>query len=296
MSESPDFARYLPSSPMTQAWGVAVTGGGIQVVAPGETYPPAGHPSDHVFRWESGRVLGSLQLVLVRTGRGSFESRRTGVQTVRPGDVLILPPHAWHRYSPEPTTGWEEWWIELEGPVVTQLEETGVLGRDARMVRPSRAADLEVVWRQIHRRLASEQASSHDPERGALGLQALTLVMERDAFETADEQRVGWVGQAEHELAADLRNPPGAEELARRLGVSYTHFRREFKRATGMAPHRYLSRLRLTQARRMLGSGRVTLDHVADRLGYSSAFHLSAAFKREFGMSPRDWRTRATNA
>lgn len=287
-----DFSRYLPSSPLTEAWGVAVTGGGKQQVAPGENYPPAGHPSDHAFRWSDGRVLGTLQMVLIESGEGEFESRVTPLRAVGPGDVLLLPPRSWHRYRPLRSTGWTEVWIELEGPVVEQLERAGTLGREARVVRPRHWKALHGTWREIQARLSGDEVSTHDPERGALGLRALALVTEQLARSEATDPASAWVRTAEQRLAADLREPPAVERLARELGVSYTHFRREFRRITGLAPHRYLARLRLMQARRMLGASSLTLESMAERLGYSSAFHLSAAFKREFGESPRAWRQR----
>jgi transcriptional regulator GlxA family with amidase domain len=40
----------------------------------------------------------------------------------------------------------------------------------------------------------------------------------------------------------------------------------------------------------LLVSTDVTLDDVATRLGFSSAFHFSTAFKREFGIAPQHWR------
>jgi len=49
--------------------------------------------------------------------------------------------------------------------------------------------------------------------------------------------------------------------------------------------------LRLTQARRLLVSSDATLDDLAARLGYSSGFHLSTAFKAAYGISPNRWRT-----
>lgn len=284
------FARYLPPSPMTQAWGVAVTGGGRQVVKVGEEYPPAGHPSDHGFTWQEGRVLGAMQLVWIRSGRGRFESREASLCAVGPGDVFVLPPRRWHRYAPDRATGWEEWWIELEGPVVERLAATGLLESGARVVRSPRLGEFERVLRDVHSRLAGAQASSHDAERGALGLQALAMVLDGMNRGDGHPERAAWVQRAEQRMAADLRHPPRAETLARELGVSYSHFRREFRRVTGMPPHHYLSRLRLDRARRLLGSSAVGLDELADRLGYSSAFHLSAAFKQAFGVSPKMWR------
>jgi AraC-like DNA-binding protein len=45
-----------------------------------------------------------------------------------------------------------------------------------------------------------------------------------------------------------------------------------------------------TQAARYLRTTPATLEALADQLGYSSPFHLSKAFKTEFGLSPRDYR------
>ena len=293
ITESKSFARYLPSSPMTRAWGVAVTGGGTQRVAAGEVYPPSGHPADHGFTWAEGRVLGALQIVFIRSGRGRFESRDAGMREVGLGDVFVLPSQSWHRYAPDPETGWEELWIELEGPVVERLSEVGPLEPEARVVSCRRPVELEGVLREVLAKLSGAQASSHDAERGALGLQALAIALGEKSSGGAHPARAAWVQRAEQRMAADLRNAPRAEVLARELGVSYSHFRREFRRLTGMAPHRYLARLRLDRARRLLGASGLGLDELADRLGYSSAFHLSAAFKQEFGVSPQKWRTQA---
>jgi AraC-like DNA-binding protein len=293
ITNNPDFARYLPSSPLTQIWGVAVTGGGTQAVGPGEMYPPEGHPADHGFTWEEGRVLGAMQLVLILRGEGRFESRACALRSVRSGDVFMLPPRSWHRYRPDRATGWEELWIELEGPVVDRLISHGVLASTARVVASHRPAGFERVLREIHTKLSGTKASSNDAERGALGLQALAMLVGETSSGGAHADRASWVQVAEQRMAADLRDAPRAETLARELGVSYSHFRREFRRVTGMAPHRYLARLRLNRARRMLGSSSVGLDQLADRLGYSSAFHLSAAFKQEFGVAPKTWRALA---
>lgn len=275
---------------MTRAWGIAVTGGGVQVVQGGETYPPPGHPDDHGFTWREGRVLGAMQLVFIRAGRGRFESQETPLREVEAGDVFILPPQSWHRYAPDETTGWEELWVEVEGPVVERLHEAAILNSGSRVVRSERAVDLERVLREVHRSLTGDGVSSRNAERGALGLQALAMVLDGGTEGESSERRASWVQRAEQRLAADLRDAPRSEELARELGVSYSHFRREFRRVTGMAPHRYLARLRLDRARRLIGSSGVGLDELADRLGYSSAFHLSAAFKKEYGVSPKKWR------
>jgi AraC-like DNA-binding protein len=48
--------------------------------------------------------------------------------------------------------------------------------------------------------------------------------------------------------------------------------------------------VRLNRARRLLSSRGTKLESVAAAVGFSSAFHLSAAFKKAYGVSPGNWR------
>ena len=93
----------------------------------------------------------------------------------------------------------------------------------------------------------------------------------------------------------DRETEKALDALARRLGVAYSHFRRAFKQHTGYAPWQYVLSLRLAHARRALASTDCTLDEIAARLGFSSAFHFSAAFKRACGVAPSDWRRQLAN-
>jgi len=97
---------------------------------------------------------------------------------------------------------------------------------------------------------------------------------------------------AESELVERHAGSPDLEELARRLGVSYSHLRRAFKAHTGFSPWQYVLQVRLLRARRLLASGDETLQAIADEVGFGSPFHFSAAFKKAYGESPDRWRKR----
>ena len=77
-------------------------------------------------------------------------------------------------------------------------------------------------------------------------------------------------------------------ELAGQALLSPYHFLRVFKRETGRTPYRYLTMLRMREAKRLLAQGQ-TVTAVAARCGYSSAGHFSAAFRKETGVRPSRW-------
>ena len=72
--------------------------------------------------------------------------------------------------------------------------------------------------------------------------------------------------------------------------MSRAAFARRFTDVVGEPPMTFLTGWRLALAADLLREPGTTLATVARRVGYSTAFALSTAFKREYGLSPRDHR------
>ncbi|MER6197019.1 AraC family transcriptional regulator [Streptomyces sp. NPDC001586] len=83
------------------------------------------------------------------------------------------------------------------------------------------------------------------------------------------------------------------EELALKVGVSRASMARRFTEVVGEPPVAYLTGWRLALAADLLREPDATIATVARRVGYSSAFALSTAFKRVRGMSPQEFRSGA---
>jgi AraC-like DNA-binding protein len=98
------------------------------------------------------------------------------------------------------------------------------------------------------------------------------------------------VGRALSLIHHNPEHPWTVSGLAHRCAVSRAALARRFNDLVGEPPMTYLTSWRLSMAADLLASGDHTLEAVARQVGYSSAFALSAAFKRVRGMSPRDYR------
>ncbi|KWI50574.1 AraC family transcriptional regulator [Burkholderia pseudomultivorans] len=87
-----------------------------------------------------------------------------------------------------------------------------------------------------------------------------------------------------------LHRDPGRNwsvaELAAEAGVSRSVFAERFLAATGMAPVRYLTELRMRLAAQWITRDREAIETVAYRLGYGSLAAFSRAFKRVVGRPP----------
>lgn len=87
---------------------------------------------------------------------------------------------------------------------------------------------------------------------------------------------------------ADLSVPA----LAARAQMSERNFTRVFTRELGVTPGRYVERVRLQAARRLLEDGTSALPAVARRCGFGSAEQLRRAFHRAMGVAPAAYRQR----
>lgn len=282
--------RYFPASPELLRWGAVLTASGFTRVPPGSAYPPAGHPEDHHFDWDQGRIIEALQLVLVSEGSGWLETLATRRRRVEAGMAFLLLPRTWHRYRPDPHTGWVESWIELQGPVIDNLLAARSFPPATVLRRGAIEIGLEEILNAIHRRVFS---GSHgiQAELSAAALQALARF---SRLPPSGPPRLSAIQRAVHRaekhLTEHFREPIHVERLAADLGVAYSHFRRAFQAHTGFAPWRYVIQLRLTRARRMLAASDAKLDDIAAQVGFNSGFHLSSAFKQAYGISPDPWR------
>ncbi|MEI8146886.1 MAG: DJ-1/PfpI family protein [Alphaproteobacteria bacterium] len=77
--------------------------------------------------------------------------------------------------------------------------------------------------------------------------------------------------------------------LAAEAGLSERSFQRKFVRATGLTPAAFVERVRVDQARSLLGAG-TPLKTIAAQVGLGSTTRLAAAFQRQLEMTPQDYR------
>lgn len=80
--------------------------------------------------------------------------------------------------------------------------------------------------------------------------------------------------------------------LADRTGYSERHLGRAFKESTGQTLHQYISEVRLKRAIELLYDPGLMIKDIAKRLGFSSAGSFCAAFARQTGESPGEFRKR----
>jgi len=137
-------------------------------------------------------------------------------------------------------------------------------------------------------RMASEEAG---PERQLMREALLVLILGRflGADVAAPAGGGGLDGLLEW-LRGVAPGELGSGMLAERLGVSMSTLRRKFRERLGISPAQYLTRLRMNEAKRLLGETLMPIKEIAARCGYGSAIAFHRAFREAADTTPRRFR------
>jgi transcriptional regulator GlxA family with amidase domain len=107
-----------------------------------------------------------------------------------------------------------------------------------------------------------------------------------------DSHSEALVARAQRWMEKSLSQGFSLGELARHLAVSERTLNRRFKVAVGEAPLHYLQSLRVDVAKRLLETQGLKVDAVSERVGYADLSTFRRLFKRETGLSPREYQRR----
>lgn len=97
--------------------------------------------------------------------------------------------------------------------------------------------------------------------------------------------RRAWLDKVRAILAERLQDPPGLEELARRLNCSSRSLRRHLQQQR-TSYQQLLDELRFARAKELLQSGDMPIYRIAEELGFSETASLRHAFQRWSGQPP----------
>lgn len=293
-SEIHHFSRYLPLDQKAIQWGWQVVDAGYQTIPENAAYPPDGHPSNYLFDKKGRRSLDEFQIVLITSGRGHFASRSMHSQLVLAGQALVLFPNEWHRYAPDPATGWTEYWVGFTGREAQRLMTQGFAPGQA--IQPVGQIDPVLnLFDQLFYWLGQPVSGREQILAGHLPLLLALLQSRRLDGSGIEQAENNLIARAKNVMLAQVDHTTDFEALARQLGTSYSTFRTVFKKETGYAPRQYENIVRLNRAKDLLLSTHLSVSQTADELGFSSVYYFSRAFKRQFGQAPAIWRDQATD-
>lgn len=272
---APTLAALLKGKPLLK--GLLAAGAGF--------YPKA---AGHLRR----RPQGSDEAILIYCARGGGWCELAGhLHTVRPGELVVVPPGAPHSYGAHASNPWTIHWVHAAGAHVREyLRELGITLQSPK-VWVGEDLQVALLFNEVVKGLERGPAYPNV----LLASQALAhllalLIHRRGRGDPGASDTVQKVAQAIVYMSEHLEQPLRIGELAALAHLSPAHFTVRFKEQTGCSPRDYLHLLRMHQACRQLQDTLLSVKEIAARLGYRDPFHFSRQFKAFQGVSPRAYR------
>jgi AraC-like DNA-binding protein len=286
-----NFNKYLTPSPIDEKWGFFITTVGYSKIDTNQTYPNnREHPATHTFTWNKGRILDDYYLVYISRGQGTFESSETGSFEVGTGTCFFLFPDVWHRYKPDPQSGWEEYWVGFKGYYPDQLMKQDFFDQKNPFIQVGLNEDLQRLFHKLLDCVKSSISGYHQIISG-ITLEILGLV---NGISLKDDSGIDItsrsIAKVRFMMRESIENPIGIDQLLEDIPMSYSKFRQEFKKATGLSPNQYYLNVRLNKAKELLSATSLSINEIAYHTGFESIFYFSKLFKKKNGISPKDYR------
>ncbi len=105
----------------------------------------------------------------------------------------------------------------------------------------------------------------------------------------ANEESAAKIKKAKTIIISNLAEAPLLNDLAKMVGLNVKALKEGFKTLYGKPVITYLFHYRMEEARKLLELGALNVSEVAPLVGYSSSSHFITAFKRKYGVTPKQF-------
>ncbi|OGV72817.1 MAG: hypothetical protein A3K19_28490 [Lentisphaerae bacterium RIFOXYB12_FULL_65_16] len=213
-----------------------------------------------------------------------------------PRTILERPAVFWHhprhayQYGPAHGRHWHHHWVTFRGPRAQRLMEQGFMPQSAAgYLYVHRAREYAETFARLVALVLARDPRQHG--EAVLLLEQLLWMVETVGGEEAMESPY-YDGIAD--LAAAMHAAPCREydfaAAARKLNLSYSHFRRLFRQLQQRSPHDFLLHARMARAAHELEDPARQVKDVAAACGYPDPARFSKLFRKKIGLSPQLYR------
>jgi AraC-like DNA-binding protein len=274
-------------------WGLTVTTIGYEEIAPGDEYPTHGHADGYYFTVDHGRELNEYQLLYLPEGKGEFHSATVPEAKLCEGDLFLLFPGEWHSYRPHAKTGWKSYWIGFKGKNIDDRVMAGFLSPAKPIYHVGFSDAIVSLYKQAYATAIEEAAYSQQLLAGIVNhLVGMMYSLERNIqLNSRSQNHVEMISRARLLIRESLESSLTIQQVAEKMGVSYSNFRKLFKEYTGLSPAVYQQDLRLQRAKELLSTTDMSIKEIAYQLNFDSPDYFSAKFKAKTGRRPTELRT-----
>ena len=282
--------KYIAQTERDEEWGLTVCSVGYQKIMPNEEYPPMTHNLEYIFTPEKGRVINEYQLLYIAEGRGTLTTASAGKYSISEGDIFLIFPGEWHTYSPNPETGWKEYWIGFKGINIDSRVSAGFFSKHSPIYKVGYNDTLISLFKEAIQ-VAMKQEKHFQQLLAGIVNYMLGLAFSIDSNKKLkNSMNQELVNRARTFMQENIETNIEMPEIADHLIISYSSFRHIFKQYTGIAPSQYYLNLKIQRAKDMLKSSTASIKEISYILHFDTPEYFTKLFKKKTGLTPSQFR------
>jgi AraC family transcriptional regulator of arabinose operon len=244
------------------------------------------HPSSYKMSRPEG--LPNYVILIIKT-QGEFLIEDQSF-SVTPGHAIILAPNTPYFYG-NPEGDYIDDWVHFNVENPSYFQEKQLITNTP---FPIRNTDL---FSSLIKQILWENSYSPSPfcEQNIDALFTLLNNHLATALSNLDDSKhLSYYHDQLQLLRLDLQNSPSdnhsIEECAGKLGISPSYFQHLYTSFFGISYRKDLIRIRIDQAKFLMGTTDLTMDQIAEICGYHNEVHFYRQFKKIVGITPAKYR------
>ena len=216
--------------------------------------------------------------------------------SLKAGQCFFIPPEVSTLYKAEPANPWTYIWICFNG------EQAATLSRHCHLTIEEPVQQLTSVCPYQETILEMMTRTRLTPANEAYiqsSLYRIIAMLEEEfhaSYTTAESTDNFYITQAVDYIKKSPLQYITVTDVADYLHISRSHLYGLFKKHLGTTPQAFLTSAKIIAARDFLTVTDIPIANIAVSCGYQNPFAFSRAFKKETGMTPKEYRQKYRHA
>lgn len=254
---------------------------GWEKCAPSHSYGPAAR-THYLFHYV---ISGTGEL------KADDTSGNTHTYQIKSGQGFMIFPDQVTTYTADHNLPWEYAWLEFDGLRVKETLEICGLSRNS-PVYHAHSKDLreQMMNEMLYIVQHKNESPLHLVGHLYLFMDFLTRSSVSMPLQKGTKLQDFYLKESIAFIEQNFQNDISVEDIAAFCGLNRSYFGKIFKKAVGKTPQEFLLSYRMIKATELLKLTQLSIGDISNAVGYTDQLHFSRAFKRVYGVSPREWR------
>lgn len=209
---------------------------------------------------------------------------------IEQGQYFLISPNVLTFYRADTKDPWDYAWICFNGTKAADiLQHCGIQTQDPVRNYP-KIQEMKTLIMDMMDHYEQTPAGEYHMQSVLYEIFAKLCESANGAYRPSEAADNDYVIQAADYILSSFDPNITVKDIADHLHISRSYLFALFKKNMNISPQQFLIMTRITSARELLADTDLSIEVVANSCGYQNAFAFSRAFKKETGLSPREYR------